>query len=487
MSDLPKGTPCYALLWEGVIGSFYKIDAFLNIVKLADVMPEPGHRYALLYGLADPTFDKSVAEFSRFSDAGKLMALASFSRLGLHRAKKEGRWSGKAPIGYSNRIAVTGDKYIAPHDPEATIIKRAFESVAAGIYTTNHIYQQSVNDGLKCSRSNFWLLLRNPVYSGRILIHEFNQEKQQIVKGAHEKVVSISLFEQVQNILNSKANIRKPKAVPPDNFPLRGFLLCPLCGRTLTGSGSKGQYKRYYYYHCSNRCQFRIRADQLNHDVESVFESLRPKEPFLKLYHKIVEDFYSELFQKQQVSQRRITKDIENATERTIRAKDLLYHGDVDFDDYEAIKRICTQKIDESCKELQSLSIASVGIKEKVNLCVSLLSNINKLYSSLNMLDKRKLIHLFVPEKIAVKTKQFQLCSIEAIHTIFGLKGAHYHTISTDNLEMEVSSAQVAQYLKILQPKRSSINQEEKLNIIRFLREFASFSIIHQNQGSVYF
>jgi predicted NodU family carbamoyl transferase len=74
------GTPCYALLWEGVIGSFYKIDASLNILKLADVMPEPGHRYALLYALADPTFDKSAAEFSRFSDAGKLMALASFSQ-----------------------------------------------------------------------------------------------------------------------------------------------------------------------------------------------------------------------------------------------------------------------------------------------------------------------------------------------------------------------------------------------------------------------
>jgi predicted NodU family carbamoyl transferase len=80
MSNLPKGTPCYALLWEGVIGSFYKIDSELNLTKLADVMPEPGHRYALLYGLADPTFDISVAEFSRFSDAGKLMALASFSK-----------------------------------------------------------------------------------------------------------------------------------------------------------------------------------------------------------------------------------------------------------------------------------------------------------------------------------------------------------------------------------------------------------------------
>lgn len=80
MSNLPKGTPCYALVWEGVIGAFYGIDAKLNVTKIGDVMPEPGHRYAMLYALADPTFDKGTAGFSRLSDAGKLMALASFSK-----------------------------------------------------------------------------------------------------------------------------------------------------------------------------------------------------------------------------------------------------------------------------------------------------------------------------------------------------------------------------------------------------------------------
>ena len=78
MSSLPKGTPCYALLWEGEIGAFYEIDSETNVTKLADVMNQPGNRYILLYGLADPTFPKN-APFPRFSDAGKLMALASFS------------------------------------------------------------------------------------------------------------------------------------------------------------------------------------------------------------------------------------------------------------------------------------------------------------------------------------------------------------------------------------------------------------------------
>lgn len=79
MSGLPKGTACYALLWEGNIGAFYEISAELHITKLANVVPEPGHRYAMLYALADPTFDKRSAEYSRLSDAGKLMALASFA------------------------------------------------------------------------------------------------------------------------------------------------------------------------------------------------------------------------------------------------------------------------------------------------------------------------------------------------------------------------------------------------------------------------
>ncbi len=78
MSRLPKGTPCYALVWEGAIGAFYEVDSELNITLLADVLNEPGNRYASIYGLADPTFPKN-APFSRFSDAGKLMALASFS------------------------------------------------------------------------------------------------------------------------------------------------------------------------------------------------------------------------------------------------------------------------------------------------------------------------------------------------------------------------------------------------------------------------
>ncbi|SNS12516.1 hydroxymethyl cephem carbamoyltransferase [[Luteovulum] sphaeroides subsp. megalophilum] len=78
MSPFPVGEPCYALVWEGAIGTFYEIGADLNIKLIADVLSQPGNRYAQLYSLADPSTPKD-GRLPGFSEAGKLMALASFS------------------------------------------------------------------------------------------------------------------------------------------------------------------------------------------------------------------------------------------------------------------------------------------------------------------------------------------------------------------------------------------------------------------------
>lgn len=79
MSPFPQGEPCYALVWEGAIGAFYEIGPDASVSHIGDVMNQPGNRYASVFGLADPSFPKD-ALFPRYSDAGKLMALASFAR-----------------------------------------------------------------------------------------------------------------------------------------------------------------------------------------------------------------------------------------------------------------------------------------------------------------------------------------------------------------------------------------------------------------------
>ena len=48
---------------------------------------------------------------------------------GMRRARKEGRYMGKAPVGYIKRITESGKKYIASVEPAASIMKWVFRRV----------------------------------------------------------------------------------------------------------------------------------------------------------------------------------------------------------------------------------------------------------------------------------------------------------------------------------------------------------------------
>lgn len=78
LSPFEHGRPCYALVWEGSLGAFYRIDAQCQITRLCVPMSRPGHRYAFLYELADPDCSDGARGWSN-GVAGKLMALASHS------------------------------------------------------------------------------------------------------------------------------------------------------------------------------------------------------------------------------------------------------------------------------------------------------------------------------------------------------------------------------------------------------------------------
>jgi len=76
LSPFPQGEPCYLLLWEGDIGSFYEIDERLRIRQLKSILPFPGYKYSFLFDLADRSAPMGTWNHD---SAGKLMALAGFA------------------------------------------------------------------------------------------------------------------------------------------------------------------------------------------------------------------------------------------------------------------------------------------------------------------------------------------------------------------------------------------------------------------------
>jgi len=85
---------------------------------------------------------------------------------GIRRAKQMGRYPNKAPLGYINLTGLDGRKYIAPKQPEASILKWVFHQIAKNAHRVEDVRRMANTKGLKCSKTNFWRLIRNPVYCG---------------------------------------------------------------------------------------------------------------------------------------------------------------------------------------------------------------------------------------------------------------------------------------------------------------------------------
>ncbi|WP_209913442.1 recombinase family protein [Chryseobacterium jejuense] len=91
-----------------------------------------------------------------------------------------------------------------------------------------------------------------------MFIKAHKDEEECIVEGKHERLISESLFIQVQQILNGKAKNEQPKGkiLVSEHLPLRGFLKCPRCDEHISESRSRGKLNVYYYYHCNSKCGY---------------------------------------------------------------------------------------------------------------------------------------------------------------------------------------------------------------------------------------
>ncbi|MDD4226069.1 MAG: recombinase family protein [Mariniphaga sp.] len=338
---------------------------------------------------------------------------------GMRRAKKEGRWMGSAPIGYANKVSETGKKYIAPKETTGKIMKWVFEELAREQFNTEQVWKIAKSRGLKCSKNAFWLAIRNPLYCGKIFIPKYKDEESYFVTGQHEPLITETLFYRVQDVLDGRKKIQRTKILVDDNLPLRGFLICPQCGRLLSGSASKGRTKYYHYYHCTGGCDFRHSATDLNKKiVDKIGEYVRPI-PKLKLYKEVIVNRFNEKTKAQKGDIQQIKLQLQEENKRLSKARELLLCGDIEAEDY----RIMKSEIETRITRLEAKLTGSISDSENIeplwDKAISSISNLDSLYENGNITQKRKIIGSVFPEKLTFDGIRFRTTRInEAIEYI---------------------------------------------------------------------
>lgn len=187
---------------------------------------------------------------------------------GFYGRLKQGIYPMPALLGYLD----AGPGKTKVLDPErAPLMKLAFELYASGKYGLNRLSDMLFELGLRTksgkqvSDSVLSRLLKNPFYMGVIRI----QKTGESFLGSHEPLVSKSLFESVQAVLEGKY-VSGPHR---HQYLFRRFIRCKHCGYSLSPEKQKG----HVYYRCqTSRCPTKtIREEMIDEAVRKKLRALK--------------------------------------------------------------------------------------------------------------------------------------------------------------------------------------------------------------------
>ncbi len=216
-----------------------------------------------------------------------------------HKARLEnGYWSFVPPVGYSMSRHPLHGKILTIVKEEAEVIKEALEGFAFGRFENQvevqNFLQSKKFRGLKAfNLDSVKKLLTRSLYAGYVEYEPWGVTRR---LGKHEPIIEQNTFRLIQEKLNGKVKIysRKDNSI---DFPLRGFVLCAECEKTMTASWTTGRNGKHPYYHCkTDECPLRgksVKRKQMEDEFEAILRSISPKEKTLALTKEILLDVWN--------------------------------------------------------------------------------------------------------------------------------------------------------------------------------------------------
>jgi len=184
-----------------------------------------------------------IAGFAQFDNDAR----ADRTRAGMRAALERGRWAHRPPLGY-----LTG---MIPDPDRAPLIRRGFELAASWPGSAEALRREvgrlglTARSGRPVPRNTFANLLRAPVYAGILRAPGFEG------RASFEPLVDEETFLRAQAGLAGRLRpaLAAARVRESPDFPLRGLLVCGVCGRRLTSYFvRKPSGLRFGYYRC--RC-----------------------------------------------------------------------------------------------------------------------------------------------------------------------------------------------------------------------------------------
>ena len=320
------------------------------------------------------------------------------SKEGSHKARLSGCHTGIAPKGYVN--SRLGKDSTLSFSKDSELIRESFEKMASGLYSADEVRRWLNSKGVKLCKNTFLNMIRNITYTGKIHVKPFLGDPSQIVIGLHPALISDEVFATANDVLDGRRKKMKFHDDKSDLYPLKGHLICPVHGRTLSAYGSKGRNNIYHYYVCTkNKCP-RYPIDWAHKEVERILSNIQFSAQTIKSYKVVLE----KLFSIEDVERKNTLLRIEGEIKRLQTQKQFIQgqymDGLLPSSEYQELKNSIDVKLFENERNFKDLSEVLTPYNEYLTNHIPMFEDLVSFYQKSNGKIKKKILSCIFSKKL---------------------------------------------------------------------------------------
>jgi DNA invertase Pin-like site-specific DNA recombinase len=302
----------------------------------------------------------------------------------------QGIFPWKPPLGYKClHFKKKGEKKTEPDPPDEQIfplIQKALKEYAKGSYSLAELARILDKWGLKTilgkrtkkQTINRMLGKYLKFYAG-IIVNPWTGDE---IEGLHKPMITKEEMYQIQLVRSGRTKkLSKYNKQNPD-FPLRRIVLCGNCNRPLTGSVSRGNGGRYFYYHCAHHdCQMygkTIPKQNLEAEFSKYLGNITPKERFFKVFKETVLDLCREKRKALTTAKLKYERQLSKLQEKRKRIFEMREEGSYTKEEFLERKKNVEEEILELNLSLKESDFENIDIENVLTYAIEFIGDLGK-------------------------------------------------------------------------------------------------------------
>ncbi|PEN31277.1 recombinase family protein [Bacillus toyonensis] len=383
------------------------------------------------YDLNDE-WDEEYSEFEAFMARKELKIITRRMQRGRVASVEAGNYLGThAPFGYDIHRLNKRERTLTINSEEASVVRMIFDWYANEDMGANAIRSKLNDLGYKSKLGNEWNpysildILKNNVYIGKVTWQKRKEVKRPdavkrscarqdksewiIADGKHEPIIPESLFEQVQEKLNSRYHI--PYNTNGIKNPLAGIIKCSKCGYSMVQRYPKNRKETMDCKHrgCENKSSYtELIEKRLIEALKEWYINYKADFEKHKQDDKLKE---TQVIQMNEAALRKLDKELVDVQKQKNNLHDLLERGVYTVDMFLERSNVVSDRITEITSTMENLKkeIKTEIKKEKVKKdTIPQVEHVLDLYFKTDDPKKKNSLLKSVLEKAVYKKEKWQ-------------------------------------------------------------------------------